>query len=592
MRNTSQDKTDPRKWALARFPWLWKFVEKVPSLRRFVNAQAINGAIAEIPPRPNPLSCGWDYTTWEGVTNRRWSGRHLPPSPPPPDLPLPERVAQTLFGRKNGVMIESEKSTLLFPYFAQWFTDGFLAADPIDRRRNYSNHEIDLSQLYGLRPETTDLIREHRNGRLRSQVLNGGEFPPFLFDKDVAPDALWDFKMEYRRKRQTYEDYADVGAQHMQVVLQAAHGSEHRPAEVNPYRKEPPLSFPAYSPDQPPHLAFNELRLTDSARMFHQWHRDWFAFANERANSTPAFVMMNVLMLREHNRIAALLSEEYRHDPKWNKSEEYFDERVFQTTRNILTVVVMKIVVEEYINHITPYHFKLFVDPPSFSKPAKWKWTNWMAVEFNMLYRWHSMIPSDLRLGNRVVPSLETLWNTKLIVDEGLAPMFNYASQQAAGRIGAKNTWDWLVKMAEAPTIQMGRDAEVASYNDYRELCGMPHVDAFNQISGDESIQAALQELYGTPERVEFYAGLFAEDLRPNSALAPLVGTMVGIDAFSQALTNPLLSPRIYQPETFSPLGWKMIQEAQSIEALVRRNTPEYKGTYDIHMTRSGWQPS
>jgi len=71
-----------------------------------------------------------------------------------------------------------------------------------------------------------------------------------------------------------------------------------------------------------------------------------------------------------------------------------------------------------------------------------------------------------------------------------------------------------------------------------------------------------------------------------------LVGTLVGIDAFSQAFTNPLLHARTFCPETFSPLGWEIIHEPQFIEALVRRNTPEHKGNYRISMTREGWNHS
>lgn len=257
---------------------------------------------------------------------------------------------------------------------------------------------------------------------------------------------------------------------------------------------------------------------TDEA--YEKRRRTWFALANDRGNSTPAFVLMTVLMLREHNRIAGLLEKEYGAARGWD------DERIFQTTRNIMIIIVLKIVIEEYINHITPYRFNLFLDPPSLFKPQKWKWTNWMAVEFNILYRWHSMIPNSLSLGERTVPSLVALWNPDMIVQEGLAQMFNHTSAQPAGRIGAKNTWQFLVDKAEVPTIQMARNAEVASYNDYRELCKMPRVTSFEQITSDPSILAALKDLYSTPDDVEFYSGLFAEDLRDNSALAPLVGTL------------------------------------------------------------------
>ncbi len=591
-RDTSRDKVDIFKILLARCRRACRLLQRFDWLNRLANGLIINHAIGEIPSRPNPLSCGWPYTTWEGLTNRRWSGRHLPPKPVPQNLKSAREVAQSLFGREAG-MIESNKSTLLFPYFAQWFTDGFLAADQVDRRCNHSRHEIDLSQLYGFNYETTELIREKEGGRLKSQLLGGAEFPPF------ALDERGELKREFRKRRTTYQDFADIGAIPLKVKQEQGDFGSHLSSnplifpEYATYPEPPDPAQPGYSPKIPSHLLYNELSLgtpferpCESAEEFAKRRRTWFALANDRGNSTPAFIMMTVLMLREHNRIAGLLEQGHRGDIAWD------DERIFQTARNILIVIVLKIVIEEYINHITPYHFKLFLDPPGLFRPRKWKWTNWMAIEFNILYRWHSMIPDELKLGDRTVKSEEALWNPNLIVQEGLAQMFNHSSRQVAGRIGAKNTWQFLVEMAEVPTIQMARNAEVSGYNDYRELCGMPRVTEFAQISSDPTILTALQSLYAHPDEIEFYPGLFAEDLREDSALAPLVGTLVGIDAFSQALTNPLLHSRTYRPETFSPLGWAIIHEPQSIERLVRRNTPEYQGEYRIGMTREDWKHS
>lgn len=487
-------------------------------------------------------------------------------------------------------MIESSKSTLLFPYFAQWFTDGFLAADQVDRRCNHSRHEIDLSQLYGFNYETTELIREKTGGRLKSQLINGVEFPPFALAESGQ------LKPEFRKRRQSFYDFADIGATPLKVKQGQSDFGAHLPSlpllfpDYTTYLDPPDPTHPDYSPQIPSHLLYNELTLGtpfdlpgETPEAYEQRRRTWFALANDRGNSTPAFVMMTVLMLREHNRIAAQLAQSYR---------DWDDERLFQTTRNIMIVLVLKIVIEEYINHITPYHFKLFLDPLGQFRPRKWKWTNWMAIEFNVLYRWRSMIQDSLTLGEHVVPSLQALWNPNLIVEEGLASMFNHTSRQVAGRIGAKNTWPFLVEMAETPTIQMARNAEVATYNDYRELCQMPRVTTFEQISSDPSIIDALKSLYAAPDEIEFYPGLFSEDLREDSALAPLVGTLVGIDAFSQALTNPLLHPRTYLPETFSPLGWELIHQPQTIAALVRRNTPEHQGEYRIGMTREDWRHS
>ena len=105
---------------------------------------------------------------------------------------------------------------------------------------------------------------------------------------------------------------------------------------------------------------------------------------SDTGNLQVGFVIMTVLFLREHNRIARTLEKEYGWD----------DERLFQTTRNILTVILIKIVVEEYINHISPYHLKLLADPTWFRNP-RWYRQNWMAIEFNLFYRWHSLVPAS-----------------------------------------------------------------------------------------------------------------------------------------------------------------------------------------------------
>ena len=131
---------------------------------------------------------------------------------------------------------------------------------------------------------------------------------------------------------------------------------------------------------------------------------------------------------------------------------------------------------------------------------------------------------------------------------------------------------------------------QLAPYNDYRELASFPRVTDFDQITGDERTQAALRDLYGHVDRIEFFPGLFAEDARPNSVLPSLIGRMVGVDAFSQALTNPLLSPRVFNAQTFSPLGMEIIAGTRRLSDIVHRNVPESPGEYLVTMTRADWK--
>jgi prostaglandin-endoperoxide synthase 2 len=500
-------------YSMTHFAPAWRLIELISPLRRQANRALINQAILKMPTRPNPLSTMAPYTSWTSLTDRTFDARHLPPVRADRKYPDLEQTAD-LFTRHTDTVL-CPKSTVLFAYFAQWFTDGFLRSDrsvPVDPRKNASNHEIDLSQLYGFNVKVTELLRTKDDGTLKSQAIGDEEFPPYLCENGVI-------KPEFQG-------------------LSVAN--------------------------------FDKLTISQRDGLF--------AMGSDRANSQLGYTMLNVLFLREHNRVARLLAEEY---PRWD------DERLFQTARNILIVKLINIVIEEYINHITPYYFKFFLDPSTFPN-ARWYRQNWMAVEFNLLYRWHSLVPSTLRVDGEDLPLGATMFNNEILIKRGLAPLFEDASTQRAGRIGLFNT-DPALRHAEALSISQARQVQLATYNDYRALCHLPRITEFDQISGDPEVQLALRQLYDKAENVELYVGLFAEDLRPNSVLPQLIGLMVGVDAFSQAFTNPLLAPRIFNEQTFSPLGMKLIEETNTLSDLVYRNAPDSSQRYFVGLTRQGW---
>ena len=517
MRDTSRDglrnKIETR--VLTGGEPVWRAVQRVEPLRRQLNRLLINSAILKTKTRPYPFSTRHDYTTWDSLTDRTYSSRHLGPRYLPKDCtPTPEEAAE-LFRRGPETKL-CPKSTVLFAFFAQWFTDGFLRTDREDRRKNTSNHEIDLCQLYGLKPAETNAVRAMRGGLLKSQQLGGEEYPEFLYER--APDGSLCQKDEFK----------DLHPLHIEAASDA-----------------------------------------DKEVMF--------AFASDRANVQLAYIALTTLFLREHNRLARQLAASY---PGWD------DERLFQTARNVLIVLLIKVVVEDYINHIAPYHFKFTADPTVF-KNEPWYRTNWMAVEFNLLYRWHSLVPSTFRIHGKELTIHQTEWNTNVVLERGLGPMLEQVSEQPAGRVGLFNTDPYLLK-AEQASIELNRFVGLQGYNDYRACSGFPRVTAFNQISDDPRVQRELERLYGHVDNVDYYVGLFAEDPRPNSVLPALLGRFVGIDAFSQALTNPLLAPNVFNVHTFSPLGMRVIKQTHTLADVVRRNVPDGR-RYFISLTRKDW---
>jgi len=55
--------------------------------------------------------------------------------------------------------------------------------------------------------------------------------------------------------------------------------------------------------------------------------------------------------------------------------------------------------------------------------------------------------------------------------------------------------------------------------------------------------------------------------------MGELITTMVANDAFTQALTNPLLARHVFTADTFSEAGMRVITETVSLEQIVARNS-------------------
>jgi prostaglandin-endoperoxide synthase 2 len=404
-------------------------------------------------------------------------------------------------------------------FFAQWFTDSFLRTSRTDHRKNTSNHEIDLCQIYGLTEDTARLLRSREGGRLSSQVVDGNEYPDALFER--ASDGT----LQVRAK---YAGLPYVASGLLDNIL-AQQG-------VPESRKE---------------------RL--------------YATGLERGNSSIGYVAMSTLFLREHNRLCRELQAR---NPGWD------DERLFQTARMINIVLLLRVVVEDYINHIAGH--PLFVFDNSFAEDQPWYRTNWMAVEFDLLYRWHGLVPDTVDIGGKRYEPFEFQSNNALLEQLGLATLLDGASREAAGRIGLFNTPHFLL-WAECQSVKMGRDFRLQSFNNYRERFSLPRLTSWDDLTSDAQVQQALQRLYPQGiDQLELVVGLLAEEARDGALFGSLMNTMVALDAFTQALTNPLLSRNVFNADTFTAYGLEQIQATPSLQSIVDRNVQgTVKATFD-----------
>lgn len=487
----------------------------VEPIRRLLSRVLINQFGYTTTLRPRALSLASDYTSWLSLTDRTFSGRHLPPSTPEQQAALPtESDVVALYRRER--LLPATDTSVMFMFFAQWFTDSFLRTSMTDYRKNESNHEIDLCQIYGRNIDATNLLRSFDGGRLKSQVIDDEEYPEFLF----AP-------------RETGE-----------------------PAVLKP--EFAGLFDPAFITDV-------ILRSAPDAQT-----DAFFAVGLEHGNSTIGTTVMNIVFLREHNRVAGVLATE---NPEWD------DERVFQTARNILIVLLLKLVVEEYIMHIGPFDFPIEA-VPFIADEERWNRTNWCAVEFNLLYRWHSLVPDTIGSGADALDATGFRNNNHLVLEKGIEEVMAMCSNEPAGRIGLLNTPAFLVDSSnpswpsvEQVTVSLMRKVRLRPYNDYREAYGLSRMKSFKELTSNTELQQRLEALYGDIDNVEWYVGVFAEDYPDYMMMGELLTYMVANDAFTQALTNPLLARNVFNEATFTEAGMKIIKDTGSLEQIVARNS-------------------
>lgn len=516
-------------------------ISKALELDDDINRAIINRIVNVCRNRPHPWSTKHDYISWSGLTDRSYNARLLPAKRGPKTEargsnrpPLDEVVA--LFHRPPGTKQRlCAKSTGLFPAFAQYLTDGFIRTmlsndDALeDRKRTTSNHEIDMSPLYGRTPAQTLALRAGQGGLLKSQMINGEAFSPFLFGSDGA------VKPEFS-------------------VLDL------------------PLGLKNATP---------------------QGKASLFAVGGDRVNAVPQTAMMNTLFLREHNRLAGELAKLH---------SDWDDERLFETARNIVIVMFIKIVVEEYINHINTTEFPLQADPKA-AWNADWNRPNWMTVEFSLLYRWHGLVTEQVAWGDQVYPGNALLLNNGLLINSGLAQSFVNTSANRAAQLGLENAAAFMM-FAEKGAITQARINNVAGYNDYRIAMDLEPARTFADIVGsseDEeeakrlsALADRLEALYRDVNNVEYYVGLFAEPVEKNGPLPELISTMVAMDAFSQALTNPLLSEHVWgdkrnQRLAFTDLGIEVIEKTNSLRDILDRNANGL-GSHFVGMTQKDWE--
>ncbi|KKZ59000.1 hypothetical protein EMCG_00865 [[Emmonsia] crescens] len=291
-------------------------------------------------------------------------------------------------------------------------------------------------------------------------------------------------------------------------------------------------------------------------------------FHDERliGQSRGANVLL-VLYNRFHNYVAQTLvqiNEGGRFTPKGDDDDSLtkLDEDLFQTARLIVGGLYINISLHDYLRAITNTHHSDSswtldprVDiPDSLVKSGPEKGIgNQVTSEFNLLYRFHSCISRgdekwideyfgeifkstgkpleelSLQDGMQAIGRFESLipkdpsqrnfggierGEDGRFRDEDLVKILKESIEDPAGSFGPKNTPKAL-RIVEILGIHQARQWRTASLNEFRKFFKLKPHETFEDINPDPEIADHLRNLYGHPDMVEAYPGLYVEDAKP-----------------------------------------------------------------------------
>ncbi len=185
----------------------------------------------------------------------------------------------------------------------------------------------------------------------------------------------------------------------------------------------------------------------------------------------------------------------------------------------------------------------------------------------------------------------------------GLAEAFVGQSANHAPELGFGDAAD-LMRDAELETIRQARSNRLQGYAAYRRTKGMKAPSFPEDLvgRGTEPLEIqrranhprGLEAWYQSVEKLECYTGVFAEPRSANGPLPPLITATVAMDAFSQALTNPLLSEHVWgntanRLETFTREGLDAIESTATPRDILDRRSSG-SGSRSVGMTRRDWR--
>lgn len=287
------------------------------------------------------------------------------------------------------------------------------------------------------------------------------------------------------------------------------------------------------------------------------------AIGQEVFGLLPGLGMFATLWLREHNRVCDVLKAKH---PTWD------DEQLFQTTRFVIIGETIKIVIEEYVQHLSGYLLQLKFDPTLLFN-SDFQFGNRIAQEFSQLYHWHPLMPESFVINGDELSYKQFIFNNTVLTHYGVEALVDSFTRQVAGQIGGGFNINPAVTRVSVVAIKESRTLRMQPFNEYRKRFNLQPYASFREFTDNEEIASELEEFYGDIDALEFYPGLLLERTRQGSIFGQSMVEMGAPFSLKGLMGNPICSPVYWKPSTFGgKVGFDIVNSA-TLKKLVCQNT-------------------
>ncbi|XP_071945323.1 salivary peroxidase/catechol oxidase-like isoform X2 [Antedon mediterranea] len=265
---------------------------------------------------------------------------------------------------------------------------------------------------------------------------------------------------------------------------------------------------------------------------------------DKRASVQPGLHALHTVFVREHNRLTDKLTIL---NPHWN------DERLFQEARKIVSAVFQHITYSEYLPVIlgqksvqrhnlatdSTYAYSDCIDPSISSVFSS------AAFRFG-----HSQIGSFVARADKnyqptydPLPLRGTFFNASVLddaraggVDSIILGMLSIGLFNVDYQFSKDITEHLFSDPPNAPGMDLlainilrGRDHGLASYNDWRDVCGLGKADTFADLTEiSKEVQLLLQKIYQNVNDIDAIIGMFSERHVDGALVGPTFSCILG----------------------------------------------------------------